>query len=66
VRCPKKATQINRVLLARGILGGIPLAEGPLAHTAGLDLENCMLICVTEVNSKEDIDALIAGLEAAA
>jgi glycine dehydrogenase subunit 1 len=66
VRCPTKATQINRVLLARGILGGIPLAEGPLAHAGGVDLENCMLICVTEVNSKEDIDALVAGLEAAA
>src|ERR687887_359961 len=66
VRCPKKVTEINRALLARGILGGIPLAEGPLAHTAGLDLENCMLICVTEVNSKDDIDALVAGLEAAA
>ena len=59
-------TQINRILLARGILGGIPLAEGPLAHAGGVDLENCMLVCVTEVNSKEDIDALVAGLEAAA
>ncbi|HKC76046.1 MAG TPA: glycine dehydrogenase, partial [Chloroflexota bacterium] len=66
VRCPKKATEINRVLLARGILGGIPLAEGPLAHAGGVDLENCMLLCVTEVNSKEDIDVLVAGLEEAA
>ena len=65
LRCPKPASEINRALLERGILGGIPLAEGPLAHDAGIDLENCMLLCVTEVHSKDDIDALAAGLEVA-
>ncbi len=66
VRCPRPATEINRALLDRGILGGIALAEGALSHPAGIDLENCMLLCVTEVNTKDDIDALIDGLEAAA
>ncbi len=65
VRCPRPAAEVNATLLERGILGGIPLDSGPLA-SAGTDLARCMLLCVTEVNSKDDIDALIAGLEAVA
>jgi len=73
VRCPKPAAEINRALLERGILAGVALGQGhpqgsPLAHTetGGVDLENCLLVCVTEINSKEDIDLLVAGLEDAA
>ena len=71
VRCPRPAAEINRRLLERGILGGIPLpvashVAAPLAQQPGEDLEDCMLLCVTEVNSKNDIDELVAGLEAAA
>ena len=66
IRCPKPAAQINRTLLGHGIIGGIPLDSGPAVHDAGVDLQNCMLICVTEVNTRDDIDALAGALKAAA
>ncbi len=71
VYCPRPAAEINHALLERGILGGIalPIAShvaAPLAQQPAEDLENCMLLCVTEVNSKNDIDELVAGLEATA
>ena len=65
VRCPRPAAEIARGLLSRRILAGLPLDAGPLAGS-GPDLENCLLVCVTEMNTKDDIDALVDGLEAAA
>jgi len=68
VRCPRPAAEITRLLLDRGILGGVALGLGsapagsPLAHDGGVDLDNCLLVCVTEVNSKEDIDGLVTAL----
>lgn len=71
VRCPRPAAEINRALRAQQILGGIALdgseatgAQHPLARRSDLDLENCLLVCVTEVHHKEQIDALVAALEA--
>jgi glycine cleavage system pyridoxal-binding protein P len=37
----------------RNILGGLDVSE---------KVPNGMLLCVTEMNSKEDIDALVAAL----
>lgn len=65
VRCPRPAVEIARMLRERGILAGIPLDGGPPARSAGVDLARCLLICVTEVHHNDDIDALVAGLEAA-
>jgi glycine dehydrogenase subunit 1 len=45
-------TQINRALLAKGIIGGVELGR------FYPELSDCLLICVTEQNSREEIDAL--------
>jgi glycine dehydrogenase subunit 1 len=55
VRTPRSATAIRDALVNRGMLAGIPL-DGEMGIDQGL------LICVTEVHAREDIDALVAGL----
>ena len=57
IRCPKPAQEIFDHLLEHNLLAGYPL---------GVDypgLEDHLLIAVTEMNSKDDIDWLVAGLE---
>ncbi|HEY0601374.1 MAG TPA: aminomethyl-transferring glycine dehydrogenase subunit GcvPA [Herpetosiphonaceae bacterium] len=57
VRTPRPVAEINRALAERGIIGGYDLtAEYP-------HLGDAMLLCVTELNSKSDIDALVAALK---
>ena len=53
VQCPASPTEINKKLMDRNILGGLDVSE---------KISNGMLLCVTEMNSKEDIDALVAAL----
>ena len=53
VHCPKPVAEINEHLLEHGILGGYDLGQ----DYAGM--ENDMLLAVTEMNSREDIDALV-------
>jgi glycine dehydrogenase subunit 1 len=56
VRCPRPVSEINEELLEYGILGGYDLSqEYP-------ELGNCMLIAVTEMISKEDIDLMVDAL----
>lgn len=56
VQCPRPVAEINAVLDGQGIIGGYDLAdEQP-------QLGNAMLLCVTEMNSKADIDRLVAVL----
>ncbi|MDR4997509.1 aminomethyl-transferring glycine dehydrogenase subunit GcvPA [Brevibacillus parabrevis] len=52
----KTVKEINAALLSRGIFGGVDLT----AHDP--QLEQCALFCVTEVHSKEEIDALVTAL----
>lgn len=59
VRCPVPVSQLNRFLLDKGILGGYDL-EGDYPH-----LQREMLVCVTEMNTREQIDRLIAALQEA-
>ncbi len=54
--CPKPAAEVNTHLLEHGILGGYDLGQDYPA------LENHLLIAVTEMNSKEDIDTLVDAL----
>lgn len=57
VCCPRSVEEVNNHLLDHGILGGYDL---------GLDypsLKNHMLIAVTEMNTREDIDLLAAVLQ---
>jgi glycine dehydrogenase subunit 1 len=57
VRCPLPADEINRRLFTRhGIIGGYALgAEFP-------DRKNDMILCCTEMNTREEIDFLAASL----
>ena len=53
VRCPSPPAEINEKLMERNILGGLDVSER---------VPNGMLLCVTEMNPKEDIDTLVAAL----
>jgi glycine dehydrogenase subunit 1 len=57
VRCPMPVDEVNTYLLEEGILGGYDLGQDYP------ELGNHMLIAVTEMNSKEDIDWLVEKLE---
>ena len=55
VTCPEAPAKINRRLMERNILGGLDVSDR---------FENGMLLCVTEMNSREDIDLLVDALSA--
>ena len=58
VRCPRPVEEINEYLLDEwGIIGGYDL-ERDYPH-----LKDHMLLCVTELNPREEIDALVEALE---
>ena len=50
VRCGKGTDRISGDLLKHGIIGGLPLGR------FCPEMKNCMLICVTETKTKEDLD----------
>ena len=62
VQCPAPPVQINGRLMERNILGGLDISVPPYSDPLPPDLDKGMLLCVTEMNSKDDIDALVAGL----
>jgi glycine dehydrogenase subunit 1 len=53
VNTPRPPTAINRALIERGIIGGLDVSDL---------LRHRMLLCVTEMNSRAEIDALVEGL----
>lgn len=57
VQCPRPVAEINAALREHGIIGGYDLSadEPQLGHA--------MLLCVTEMNGKAEIDALVAMLK---
>ncbi|MCL4541314.1 MAG: aminomethyl-transferring glycine dehydrogenase subunit GcvPA [Chloroflexi bacterium] len=57
VRCPIAAGELAQRLLPYGILAGIPLGRWfP-------ELADCLLICVTELNTRQDLDDYVSCLE---
>ena len=58
LECPRPADEVLSFLKKEGIIGGYALA--PYYP----DLKNCMLICVTELNSRKEMDRLAEKLEA--
>lgn len=56
VKCPRPVVEINNDLIERGIIGGLDLGR------FYSDLRDHMLVCVTEMRSREDIDKLVEGL----
>jgi len=57
VRTPGPVAGLNQRLAEQGIIGGYDL-QADYPH-----LGNAMLICVTEMNSKADIDSFVAALK---
>jgi glycine dehydrogenase subunit 1 len=60
VKCPKPVGEINQQLIHAGIIGGYDLGKD-YRH-----LQDHMLLCVTEMNNKEEIDTLVSELAKAA
>lgn len=58
VKTNKSVTEINKGLIAKGIIGGFDLGR------IDSSLENHALIAVTEIRTKEEIDALVAEMGA--
>ena len=57
IRTPLRPEEINRRLLASGILGGAPLGQWYP------ELSDAWLVCVTEQRTRAEIDRLVALLE---
>jgi glycine dehydrogenase subunit 1 len=55
--CPRPASEVNEYLLDHGILGGYNLGQDYPS------LANHLLVAVTEMNSKEEIDTLVEILK---
>jgi len=53
VRCPRPPAETNAALLERGIIGGLDVSDR---------IEKGMLLCVTEMNSRQEIDGLVTAL----
>ena len=53
VRCPRPPQETNAALLERGIIGGLDVSDR---------IEKGMLLCVTEMNSRQEIDGLVTAL----
>lgn len=62
LRLPKPATETVERLAGMGILGGVPAAR---LYPEAADLENVLLVAVTEACTEEDIEALAIGLREA-
>jgi len=56
IKCPKPPAELNRKLLRRKIIGGLDIDNL---------VPNGMLVCVTEMNTREQINSLVSGLKEA-
>ena len=50
IRCPVAPSRINQALFKKGIVGGLDISH---------IIDNSMLLCVTEMNTKREIDKLV-------
>ena len=62
VQCPAPPAEINRKLMEKNILGGLDLTVSPYDEGTSGESQNPMLLCVTEMNTRKDIDALVTAL----
>ena len=62
VKCPVSPEDINRRLLQDNILGGLDLTSEATGNIDNQPFNNAMLLCITEMNSREDIDSLVSVL----
>ncbi len=65
---PRPVAELNQALLAEGIVGGLDVSPGtgagPKPGLRGMrePPEHAMLLCVTEMNTREEIDRLVEAL----
>ncbi|MFQ5451427.1 MAG: aminomethyl-transferring glycine dehydrogenase subunit GcvPA [Nitrospinaceae bacterium] len=57
LECPRPAREVREILLQEKIIAGLPLGS------YYPDLENCLLLCATEMNTQEEMDRLAGKLE---
>jgi glycine dehydrogenase subunit 1 len=62
LRLSKEARPVVRGLADRGILGGVSLGR---LYPGAADLQNGLVVAVTETNTQEDVEALAGALEEA-
>jgi glycine dehydrogenase subunit 1 len=68
VGCPRPVAELNRMLLGKGILGGLDVSPGsdnglrPGLRGLKEPPKHAMLLCATEMNTREDIDRLVEAL----
>ncbi len=62
VQCPAPPGEINRKLMEKNILGGLDLTVPPYEGGTTGGSPNSMLLCVTEMNTRQDIDGLVTAL----
>ena len=53
IRCPIAPNQVNEALFGEGIIGGLDISH---------QIDNGMLFCVTEMNTRQEIDRLVEVL----
>lgn len=58
IECPIPPKELNKMLLKKNIIGGYEIG------TFYEELDSCLLFCVTEKNTKEDIDKLASESKA--
>ena len=58
LECPRSAEEVLQALKQEGIIGGYNL------EPYYPDLKNCLLVCATELNTREEMDRLAEKLEA--
>jgi glycine dehydrogenase subunit 1 len=58
LECPRPAEEVLNALRQERIIGGYPL------ETYYPDLKNCLLVCATDMNTREEMDRLAEILEA--
>ena len=54
VQCPLTPAETNAALWQRGIIGGLDVGDA---------IPNGLLLSVTEMNTREEIDALVSALQ---
>jgi len=62
VKLTKPAAEVVETLVAKGVLAGVPLSR---LYPNRSDLDNYLLVAVTETNTDEDIAALADALKEA-
>jgi glycine dehydrogenase subunit 1 len=60
VQTPVSPTELNKQLLEHKIVGGLDISKTPEVEGAA----NVWLLCVTEMNTKEQMDRLVSALKA--